>query len=247
MDLQLNGRVALVTGAGGGFGAAIADALLEEGCVVYRGDVCPPEAFQPSNVGKPHDIAMDVSRPGDVADRIHRIVAEQGRLDILVNNAGLLKMGAVMDSSFEDWDAVCGVNLSGVYYCCRSVVPVMIARRYGKIVNIASVSAFKGGGVFGNTLYGTTKAGVVALTKGIGREMARYGINVNAVAPGLAETGMTQRHLSGDSRSDVVAGIPAGRLATTRDIANAVLFLASDVSSYVMGETLVVDGAYLTR
>ena len=247
MDLQLNGRVALVTGAGSGFGAAIADALLEEGCIVYRGDVCPPEAFQHSIAGKPHDIAMDVSRSADVPDTIHRIVAEQGRLDILVNNAGLLKMGAVMDSAFEDWDAVCEVNLSGVYYCCRSVLPVMIERRYGKIVNIASVSAFKGGGVFGNTLYGTTKAGVVALTKGIGREMARYGINVNAVAPGLAETGMTQRHLAGDKRDDVVAGIPAGRLATTRDIANAVLFLASDVSSYVMGETLVVDGAYLTR
>jgi len=247
MDLHLQDRVALVTGAASGFGAAIADALLAEGCIVYRADVCALADFRPARSGRPHDLSMDVGRSDQIPGKIDRIVADQGRLDILVNNAGVLRMGTVADSSFEDWDTVCRINLSGVYYCCRSVLPGMIERRYGKIVNIASVSAFKGGGVFGNTLYGTTKAGVVALTKGLGREVARFGINVNAVAPGLAETGMTNRHLADEKKDEVVAGIPAGRLATTEDIANAVLFLASDVSSYVMGETIVVDGAYLTR
>lgn len=247
MNLELQGKIALVTGAGSGFGAAIADALLEEGCVVYRADICALDAFRPARCGTPHDINLDVGVPEEILARVERILRQQGRIDILVNNAGVLKTGPVMESSFADWDAVCRVNLSGVYYCSRSVLPAMIERHYGKIINISSVSAFKGGGVFGNTLYGTTKAGVVALTKGIGREVGRLGINVNAIAPGLAQTGMTERHLAEDQRRVVEAGIPAERLATTDDIANAVLFLASDVSSYVMGETIVVDGAYLTR
>ena len=117
--------------------------------------------------------------------RSHQIVRERGRIDIAVNNAGILKTGSVLDASIADWDQVCRVNLSGVYYCCKAVLASMVKRRYGKIVNIASVSAMKGGGSFGNVLYGTTKAGVVALTKGLGRELAPFGINVNAIAPGV--------------------------------------------------------------
>ncbi len=109
--------------------------------------------------------------------------SERGRLDIVVNNAGILKTGPVLEASIDDWDQVCRVNLSGVFYCCKAVLASMVTQRYGKIVNIASVSAMKGGGSFGNVLYGTTKAGVVALTKGLARELGPYGINVNAIAP----------------------------------------------------------------
>jgi 3-oxoacyl-[acyl-carrier protein] reductase len=123
----------------------------------------------------------------------------------------------------------------------------MVAQRYGKIVNIASVSAVKGGGTFGNVLYGTTKAGVVALTKGLARELASHGINVNAIAPGVIETGMTGALLTPERRRDVLAAIPAGRLATLDDIANAVALLSSDVLAYVNGVTIPVDGGYLTR
>jgi NAD(P)-dependent dehydrogenase (short-subunit alcohol dehydrogenase family) len=139
------------------------------------------------------------------------------------------------------------VNLSGVYYCCKAVLPFMLERKSGRIINIASVSAAKGGGAFGNVLYGTTKAGVVALTKGMARELGPFGINVNAIAPSVTETGMVRALLTPERRHAVLASIPLGRFASTSDISNMVLILASDVSSYVTGETIVVDGGYLTR
>jgi 3-oxoacyl-[acyl-carrier protein] reductase len=142
---------------------------------------------------------------------------------------------------------VCRVNLSGVYYCSKAVLPWMLERKSGKIVNIASVSAAKGGGVFGNVLYGTTKAGVVALTKGMARELGPFGINVNCIAPAVTETGMTRALLTPERRQAALASIPLGRFATPDDIAGMVLVLSSDVTSYVTGETIVVDGGYLTR
>jgi 3-oxoacyl-[acyl-carrier protein] reductase len=142
---------------------------------------------------------------------------------------------------------VCRAILSSVYYCSKAVLPVMLARRYGKIVNIASMSAAKAGGVFGNVLYGTTKAGVVAFTKGFARELAPHGINVNAIAPGVVETAMTRARLTPEVREQVVTAMPMRRLASVDDVANAVTFLASDAASYITGDTLLVDGGCLTR
>jgi 3-oxoacyl-[acyl-carrier protein] reductase len=194
-----------------------------------------------------HPLTLDVGDPSALRRSAEGIVAEQGRIDILVNNAGILKTGSVIDATIEDWDQVCRVNLSGVYYCCKAVLPFMLRRKSGKIVNIASVSAAKGGGVFGNVLYGTTKAGVIALTKGLARELAPFGINVNAIAPTVTETAMTSSLLTPERRQAVLASIPLGRFASTTDIARIVLFLASDVSAYITGDTIVVDGGYLTR
>jgi NAD(P)-dependent dehydrogenase (short-subunit alcohol dehydrogenase family) len=249
MDLQLDGKVALVTGAGSGIGATIADALADEGCVVYFGDTDLASASRAAAAGErsSHAVELDVGDPESSERAAKRIAAEQGRIDILVNNAGILKTGSIVESTVADWDHVCRVNLSGVYYCCKAVLPFMIERRSGKIINIASVSAAKGGGVFGNVLYGTTKAGVVALTKGMARDLGPYGINVNAIAPAVTETGMTRALLTPERRQAALASIPLGRFATPADIANMVLVLASDVSSYVSGETIVVDGGYLTR
>jgi len=249
MDLKLDGRKALVTGAGGGIGAAIAATLAAHGCVVYVGDTNLEAArvAAAACVGKTQPILLDVGDPEAVARVIDRIVREHTRFDILVNNAGILKTGPVVESSTKDWDDVCRVNLSGVYYCCKAVLPAMLGQRYGKIVNIASVSAFKGGGTFGNVLYGTTKAGVVALTKGLARELAPHGINVNAIAPGVTETSMTSSLMTRQSRDVVLASIPAGRLATVQDVANVVTLLASDAFSYVNGATIPIDGGYLTR
>src|SRR5439155_27154696 len=123
--------------------------------------------------------------------RVQEIEERHGGIDILVNNAGILKTGSLLESSVEDWDVVCRANLSSVYYCSKAVLPIMLKRRYGKIVNIASISAARAGVIFRNVLYGTAKAGVVAFTKGFARELAPYGINVNAVAPGVVETAMT--------------------------------------------------------
>jgi 3-oxoacyl-[acyl-carrier protein] reductase len=249
MDLALGGKVALVTGAGGGIGAAIAAVLAGHGCSVHLGDTNVAAAADVARRcgERASAVALDVGDAGAARDVVERIVRERGRLDILVNNAGILKTGPVAEATIADWDDVCRVNLSGVYYCCKAALPAMIAQRYGKIVNIASVSAVKGGGSFGNVLYGTTKAGVVALTKGLARELAPHGISVNAIAPGVIETGMTGALLTPERRRSVLAAIPAGRFATTDDIAAVVALLCWDALAYVNGATIPVDGGYLTR
>ncbi len=249
MDLRLGDRVAWVTGAGSGIGASIATTLAEHGCKVYLADSNVAEAGKVAAQcdGRGYPLALDVGEASEAAAAVERIVREQGRIDIVVNNAGILKTGPALEASIADWDEVCRVNLSGVFYCCKAVLAPMVAQRYGKIVNIASVSAMKGGGSFGNVLYGTTKAGVVALTKGLARELAPHGINVNAIAPGVVETAMTNSLLTPERRKNVLGAIPLGRFASTGDIANVVALLASDVLAYVTGETIVVDGGYLTR
>jgi len=249
MDLKLDGKVALVTGAGGGIGATIATMLIEHGCIVYLADssIAAANKVSASCNARGYPLELDVGDATQAAAVCEQIVRERGRIDIAVNNAGILKTGSILDASIADWDEVCRVNLSGVYYCCKAVLASMVKQRYGKIVNIASVSAMKGGGSFGNVLYGTTKAGVVALTKGLAREMAPFGINVNAIAPGVVETNMTNSLLTPERRKTVLAAIPLGRFASTDDIARLVALLASDVLGYVTGETIVVDGGYLTR
>ena len=249
MDLKLGGKIALVTGAGGGIGAAIASTLINHGCSVYVADSNAAAANKvATELGeRGYPLTLDVGNAADAAAAVEKIVRERGRIDIAVNNAGILKTGSILDASIADWDQVCRVNLSGVYYCCKAVLTSMVKQRYGKIVNIASVSAMKGGGSFGNVLYGTTKAGVVALTKGLGRELAPFGINVNAIAPGVVETNMTGSLLTPERRKAVLGAIPLGRFASTDDIAHVVALLASDVLGYITGETIVVDGGYLTR
>ena len=249
MNLNLRGKIALVTGAGGGIGARIGAKLAEEGCWVYVADINGEAAATiAATIGATaRALRVDVTNPGDMQARVQEIVAEHGTFDILVNNAGILKTGSLEESTIEDWDEVCRVNLSSVYYCSKAVMPFMLKRRYGKIINIASMSADKAGGVFGNVLYGTTKAGVVAFTKGFARELAPHGINVNAVAPGLVETPMTRARLTPEAREKVLANLPMHRLADADDIANAVAFLASDVAAYINGATLLVDGACLTK
>jgi 3-oxoacyl-[acyl-carrier protein] reductase len=249
MDLKLEGRVALVTGAGGALGSAIAAKLAEEGCIVHVADLDLASAeVSAGRIGsRARAVRMDVTRPGAVRDCVQAIVDTAGTLDILVNNAGILKTASLAESSIGDWDEVCAANLSSVYYCSKAVLPVMLEKRYGRIVNIASTSAAKAGGVFGNVLYGTTKAGVVAFTKGFARELAPHGITVNAIAPGLLDTPMTRHKLTAQVRDELLAAHPMRRLADPLDVANAVAFLSSDAAAYITGDTLVVDGGGLTR
>jgi 3-oxoacyl-[acyl-carrier protein] reductase len=250
MDLLLNDKVALVTGAGGGIGASIAEALAQEGCVVCIADVNLELAqmVEKSLQKEGHQafsVQMDVSDALRVDRVVRQVVSDYGRIDILVNNAGIIKTEPMVDSSIQGWEEVSRINLSGVFYCSKAVLPFMIEEKYGKIVNIASVSAMKGGGALGNTLYGTTKAGVVAMTKGLARELAPSGINVNAIAPAVVETSMTNSKLTPELRGKIRERVPMGRLCKASDIANLTAFLASDVSGYITGETIVVDGGYL--
>ena len=250
MDLLLTDKVALVTGAGSGIGANIAATLAREGCVVQVADlrlelVQKVEKDLEEEGRKAFSVQLDIGDAKQVDQVVRQVVDDRGRIDILVNNAGILKTDPILTSSVQDWEEVSKVNLSGVFYCSKAVLPFMVEEKYGKIVNIASVSALKGGGALGNTLYGATKAGVVAMTKGLARELAPLGINVNAIAPAVVETSMTESKLTPELKEKIREKIPMGRLGKASDIANLAAFLASDVSGYITGETIVVDGGYL--
>lgn len=251
MDLGLGGRIALVTGGASGFGLAIAQALAAQGCMAAIADrdlAAAERAVADIHARglKAQAFSVDVGDPKTVDALIGEVVHRCGGIDILVNSAGILKTGTVLDSTPEDWIEVDRVNLSGALFCARAAAIAMRARRWGRIINITSISAMRGGGVLGNTLYATTKAGVGAMTMGLARELGSAGITVNAIMPGIADTPMTHSRLSTEARAAAVARIPLGRMATPTDIANAALFLASDLASYVTGTTLIVDGGILT-
>lgn len=224
--MSLKGKVAVVTGAARGIGAAIADAFEQEGCTVHRWDI---------------QTGVDITDRSILKDAVSRA----GKIDILVNNAGLLARGPFDATSGEQWDRLVAVNLTGVFNCVQAVVPAMRGRAGASIINIASVSAEKGGGAMGNVWYGTTKAGVVAMTKGLGRELGPLGIRVNAIAPGVIETEMVREHLSDELREKVLARFPLGRFATVEEVAQVAVFLASGAASFVTGETIAVDGGFL--
>ena len=251
MDFELMNKVAVVTGGASGFGASIAAALAHEGCRVVVADVDRVAAERVAARLAATKLAVtsaafDVGDSASVTRTIGGIVEACGRIDILVTSAGILNTGSVLGSTPEDWERVSRVNLSGVLNCVRAAAPAMQERHWGRIINLASVSAMRGGGSLGNVLYGTTKAGVVALTMGLARELGPSGITVNAVAPGVADTAMTQAHLSEETRRRIVDRVPVRRLATAEDIAHLVCFLASERSSYISGAVIPVDGGILT-
>lgn len=251
MDLGLTGRVAFVTGGAAGIGAAIATALAREGAIAWIADRdgAAAEAAAASLVDaglQARAAAVDVTDADGVARAMEEARAEHGRLDVLVCNAGILKTGPFRDASARDWQTALAVNLSGVVNCIQAAVPGMVGRGEGRIVNIASVSAMRGGGSIGNVVYGTTKAGVVALTLGLARELGPSGITVNAVAPAVADTPMTRSALDPDTLERIVARIPLRRLATPADIAALVTFLASDRAAFINGAVVPVDGGLLT-
>jgi NAD(P)-dependent dehydrogenase (short-subunit alcohol dehydrogenase family) len=251
MELELAGRVAVVTGGAAGIGEAIARTLAAEGCKVWIVDRDEANAREKATALCRADLtvysaAIDVGDAAAVSTAFGEIVEMHGRVDILVNAAGLLSTGTIANSPAAEWERISRVNLSGVVHCSKAAIPIMTAQRHGRIVNIASISAMRGGGSIGNTLYGASKAGVVALTMGLARELGPYAITANAVAPAVVDTAMTHAALTEDARQRILARIPLGRLATLSDIADLAAFLASARAGFITGTVIPVDGGILT-
>lgn len=245
--LSLKGQVAFVTGAGRagkGIGRAICLALASQGADIAIADFVAEAAEAVAEECRAQGVRAlalqgSVSDSADVVRMVNRTVEEFGRIDILVNNAGITRDGLLVRMSDEDWQAVLQTNLTGAFLCTREVAKVMMRQRSGRIVNIASVMGVVGNA--GQANYSASKAGMIALTKTTAKELGRRGINVNAVAPGFIQTVMTEEMPEG-AKAKVSEQIPLERLGTPEDVANVVLFLVGDLSSYVTGQVVHVDG-----
>jgi 3-oxoacyl-[acyl-carrier protein] reductase len=246
----LPGRIALVTGGAGAIGRAMANALFVRGAKVVAADIGLPA--DPATCDFARDgcteVHLDVSSKSEVAALTSRIIAALGGIDLLVNVAGVVSHGSAEHLAEDEWDRVMRINLRGTFLCCQAVIPTMKQQRYGRIVNIGSVVGKNGGNArpwlypdeqlrAGNVAYGVSKAGVHAMTSFLAKELAAYGITVNAVAPGPIATPMTTNFPEA-----LRALVPVGRMGTMDDVIDAILFLVSSKSGYITGEVLDVNG-----
>jgi len=246
--MKLKDRVVIVTGGARGIGKAIALSFVREGAKVALVDVDKDKLEVLKNEfekekRKVITISCDITKSSEVNGMVNQVHKKFNRIDILVNNAGIIRRGTIETVTEQDWDRVIEVNLKGTFNCCKAVVEIMKSQRYGKIVNISSIAG-KMGDITSAPGYGPSKAGVDALTKTLARQLAPYGINVNAVSPHAIETEMSAQW-SEERRKEIIASIPLGRLGKPEDVANAALFLASDEASFITGEILDVNGGAL--
>ena len=243
--MLLEGKVALVTGGSRGIGRAIALKLAGEGAAVainYAGNAKAAEEVKASIEaagGKAMVVQADVSSAEAVDAMVEAVVNELGGIDILVNNAGITRDGLLMRMKEADWDAVINTNLKGVFYCTKAVSKLMMKKRSGRIVYMASVVGLTGNA--GQANYAAAKSGVIGFSKSMAKELASRGITVNMVAPGYIETDMTAV-LSDKVREAMISTVPLARAGQAEDVAGAVLFLVSDMASYITGQVINVDG-----
>jgi NAD(P)-dependent dehydrogenase (short-subunit alcohol dehydrogenase family) len=246
--MRLKEKVAIVTGAGRGIGLSIALTLAREGARVAACDISTTlldDAMAEIQVlgGQAIPFQMDVIRREQIQQMVDEVLSRWARIDILVNNAGIYEVLPFEEISEAQWDRVLAVNLKGAFLCCQAVAPHMKQRGAGRIISIAS-SAGKTGGTLAGAHYSVSKAGVICLAKQLARELGPHGITVNAIAPGRIDTPMIHS-VSDEENEAFVQRTPLGRLGTAEDVANAVVFLASDEASFITGEILDVNGGLL--
>ncbi len=242
-------KAVLVTGAARGIGRSIAEKFAEEGADVALCDLnldwlSDSITACGAKGGKVNSYAADVSKPDDVQKTIDSVLKDMGRIDILVNNAGITRDGFLIRMSEEDWDAVLGVNLKGAFLFTKATARPMLKQRSGAIINIASIIGLIGNA--GQCNYAASKAGVIALTKSAAKELASRNIRVNAVAPGFITTKMTDS-LPEDIRNKMLEAIPLNRFGAPGDVADAVLFLASEAAAYITGQVINVNGGMVMQ
>ena len=248
---RLLDRVAIVTGGARGIGKAIALRYTKEGAAVVIADRKAAEAVATVaeievHGGRAMFVHTDVTANASIENMVNETLRRYGRIDILVNNAGVALMREITAATEDDWDRLNGVNLKGLWLCTRAVVPTMIANRFGKIINMASMS-----GIIGyqwESIYAATKGGVISMTRELAVELCPFGINVNCICPGIIDTPI---YLDIDFSLDdpenlesTLKSIPLKRIGKPDDVAGGAYFLASDDSSYLMGQALVIDGGY---
>ncbi len=242
--MRLKDKVALITGGARGIGRAIGLTFAREGADIAVADVnleiAQQTVLEIQNLGrKAMALEMDVTNYEKVEEGVNKILDKMGKVDILVNNAGITKDNLLLRMSQADWDAVINVNLKGTFNCIKAVSKPMIKQRSGRIISIASIIGLMGNP--GQANYAASKAGIIALTKTVAKELASRNVNANAVAPGFIQTEMTAK-LPEDVKKKMLEAIPLAKLGTPQDVANICLFLASDEASYITGQVITIDG-----
>jgi len=244
----LQDKFAIITGGASmrGLGKATAELFAQHGAQVAILDLDGAVAAAADLTGDGHiGLTCDVTDNTACASAVAECRATFGQVDVLVNNAGITQPLKIMDIQAADYDAVLDVNLRGTLFMSQALIPHMQNRGVGSIINMSSVSAQRGGGIFGGPHYSAAKAGILGLTKAMARELAPSGVRVNAICPGFIDTDITAGKLTDDMRAQVLAGIPMGRAGTALDVAGCCLFLASDLSAYVTGSEVDVNGGSL--
>lgn len=244
MRFDLSHKTAIVTGASQGIGETIAIEMAKSGAIVFclaRNKEALDTTIKKitENGGKATAFSCDISNNDDFKSIILTIVKEYGSIDILVNNAGITKDNLLMRMSDDQWDDVLNINLKGSFTCTRSVIKYMMKKKFGRIINITSIVGITGNA--GQANYAASKSGLIGLTKSIAKEVASRGITANCVAPGWIETSMTNQ-LSTEVKNKFLSQIPTGKIGQSKDIANTVIFLASNEAGYITGQTITVDG-----
>jgi len=246
--MLLKDHVAIVTGGTRGIGKAICLLLAGQGAKVvanFSRDVDAAEALMSEAKSKQLSVGLfkaDITHFDQVKEMVEETFAQYGKIDILVNNVGLVRDNFLMLMSDEDWDSILRTNLTSLFYCCRVVIRKMIPQRKGKIINISSISGILG--TSGQTNYATTKGGMISFTKSLARELGPFNIHVNAVAPGLIESELVSK-MPKEKVEAIIKSSSLGRIGKPEEVAQVVLFLASEQSDYITGQTIVVDGGII--